>query len=125
MSPPAGGEPSLLQVMYDSLNEIKSAVADVSKNQSQLSTNVALAMQTNAETQRTQASMQKQVDEVEGTVTKLSDTISELKRTAWLLTIVGAIVVAIVTTVVGDWVSAKVNKEAKDPTHHPTTQQPR
>lgn len=119
MSAASGDEPSLLKVMYDSLTEIKGAVAGVAEKQNQLSTQVALAMAKNEETARAQAASSTRIDEVETEVGKLSDTVGDLKRTAWLLTVVGGIIVAVATTVVGDWASAAFN--TREPKEQNTT----
>ena len=110
--------------MYDSLGEIKSAVTGVAEKQNQLSTQVALAMAKNEETARAQKASSDRIDEVEETVTKLSDTVGDLKRTAWLLTIVGGIIVAVATSVATDWATSTFNREPKEQhtSSTPTTQ---
>lgn len=121
---PSGGEPSLLKAMYDSLTEIKSAVAGVSEKQNQLSTQVALAMAKNEETTRAQVASSSRIDDVEDELDKLSEKVSDLKRIAWLLTIIGGIVVAVVTSVASDWASAAFTRDPKEQ-HTTVTTQPK
>lgn len=99
MSPP--NEPSLVQVLYDSLSEIKQAVAGVSDRQSAQSVQLATILAQNGEALRREKELQSRVDALEGTV-------SDLKRTAWILTVAGGIVVAIATSVVTEWVNARL-----------------
>lgn len=110
--------------MYDSLIEIKSAVNGVSEKQAHLSTQVTLALHKNDETVRAQAASSNRIDDVENEVGKLSETVSDLKRTAWLLTIIGGIVVAVVTSAASDWVSARVNPPAHTEQSSTTTEPP-
>lgn len=99
VSPP--NEPSLVQVLYDSLNEIKAAVTGISDRQTTQSIQLATILAQNSEALRREKELQARVDELESAV-------SDLKRTSWILAVVGGIVVAIATSVATEWINARV-----------------
>ena len=95
-------EPSLLQVMLESIRSLQISVNGVSDKQNSMAVQVATILAQNGEALRREVELQKRVDELETTV-------SDLKRTAWILTVAGGIVVAIVTSVATEWINARID----------------
>jgi len=122
MADPANnGGPSLLQVMYDSIAEIRKAVEVLGKQQSEqlvLLERQAAATRTAAEVfaaqTKTNANMQEQID-------ALDDKVSSLQRIGWILTIIGGVIVAVAVGVTTEAVNKWIDRRDAPTAHSITT----
>ena len=96
-------EPSILKLVYDSVREIRQATADIADEQSIQGRRIEVVLgRIDMVTHRIDAA-DAAMTKLEGRIGAVEERLHDLRRIAWILTIAGAMLVAIVTSVASDF----------------------
>lgn len=117
-------EPSILQLVYDSVREIRQATSDIAEEQSTQGRRIEAVLGQMATATMRLDQADRVIAKLEGRVADIEQRVQDLRRVAWILTIVGGMLVAVVTSVASDWAgrmldppSRPVNAAAAQLTH--------
>lgn len=103
------GEPGILQLVYDSVREIRQATADIAEEQSQQGRRIeAVLGRIDVVTHRIDVA-DVAVGKLEARIGEVETRVNDLRRVAWIMTIAGAMLVAVVTSVASDWAGRMID----------------